>query len=280
MDGQSIASSGSGRPPPVPNNVSARTRPSPAVSEMTTPSTNSLHRHRVLADDVRWLEDLPKIAGLALPDEECISPVKRIGGDEELECDLQAHREHPGAKDLEIECDDDDDALEAYAKAVADRLLHEEEEDAAKLDTFVGVVASYQAAIRLQVEAKIVVKKEEDEEANVVAIPGAPVGWKPPTAPDDWQPAKVRANTGEPHVPFGDVDNPGGWSRYTFRPKCKSNNRKKIKEGIETEDEPDGAPTEKAKFMCYAMPTGVTPVPLDATTNKRTSADFELHYNG
>jgi len=68
--------------------VGVRARASPAVSEMTTPSTNSQCRRR-LAEDVRRLEDLP-LGGLALPDDECISPVKRLGGDEELEYDLQA----------------------------------------------------------------------------------------------------------------------------------------------------------------------------------------------
>jgi len=155
----------------------------------------------------------------------------------------------------------------AYAEAAADRQLHEEEENAAKVDTFVDVVASYQEEIRLQREAEIIIKKEEDEQINVVAIPGAPSGWKPPTAPDDWKPAKVRANTGELDIPFEEIDNPGGWSRYSFRPKYKTKN-KKVREGTKSEDEPEGAPTDRAKFMCYAMPTGATPVPLDPTTNK------------
>jgi len=56
------------------------------MQTLITPSTNSsqCQRRRLLADDVRHLEDL-SVGGLALPDDECISPVKRLGGDEELE---------------------------------------------------------------------------------------------------------------------------------------------------------------------------------------------------
>jgi len=217
---------------------------------------------------------------LAIPDDENISPVKRLGGDEELEYDLQAYRDHPGAEDSEIECDDDDNLMGAYAEAAADRQLHDEEEEAAKLDTFVDIVASYQEEIRLQTEAEIIVKKEEDELSQVVAIPGAPSGWKPPSAPEDWQPSKVRAHTGEPDIAFADVDNPGGWSRFCFRPKYLTKKKKDVKEGVETEDDPEGAPSDKAKFLYYAMPTGATPVPLDAATNERKVAEYEFHYNG
>ncbi len=44
---------------------------------------------------------------------------------------------------------------------------------------------------------------------------GAPPGWSAPSAPDDCNPT-VNINCGEPQ--FEDVDNPGGWSTYTFRP--------------------------------------------------------------
>ncbi len=44
---------------------------------------------------------------------------------------------------------------------------------------------------------------------------GAPSGWSPPCGQDDWNPT-INKNKGEPL--FEDVDNPGGWSSYTFRP--------------------------------------------------------------
>jgi hypothetical protein len=40
-------------------------------------------------------------------------------------------------------------------------------------------------------------------------------GWSPLCAPDDWSPT-INTNKGEPL--FQDVDNPGDWSSYTFRP--------------------------------------------------------------
>ncbi len=44
---------------------------------------------------------------------------------------------------------------------------------------------------------------------------GALPGWSAPSAPDDWN-QTVNINRGEPQ--FEDVNNPGGWSTYTFRP--------------------------------------------------------------
>ncbi len=43
----------------------------------------------------------------------------------------------------------------------------------------------------------------------------APPGWSPPYAPADWTPT-LNTSKGEPL--FENVDNPGGWSSYTFRP--------------------------------------------------------------
>jgi hypothetical protein len=42
---------------------------------------------------------------------------------------------------------------------------------------------------------------------------GAPPGWSPPYTPNDWSPM-INTNKGGPL--FEDVDNPGGWSSYTF----------------------------------------------------------------
>jgi hypothetical protein len=64
---------------------------------------------------------------------------------------------------------------------------------------------------------------------------GAPLGWSPPYAPNDWSPT-VNTNKGKPL--FENVDNPGGWSSYTFRPMFK----------------PRGG-----KYICNAMPAGACP---------------------
>ncbi len=56
---------------------------------------------------------------------------------------------------------------------------------------------------------------EEMKESVQSRLYGAPPGWSPPCAPNDWNPT-INTNKREPL--FRDVDNPGGWSSYTFRP--------------------------------------------------------------
>jgi hypothetical protein len=79
---------------------------------------------------------------------------------------------------------------------------------------------------------------------------GALPGWLPPYASADWSPT-VTTNKGEPL--FEDVDNPGGWSSYTFRPMF----------------EPKGG-----KYICRAMPAGAVPVPINAVMGKREKVDM------
>jgi hypothetical protein len=85
---------------------------------------------------------------------------------------------------------------------------------------------------------------------------GAPPGWPAPSAPDDWNP-NININCGEPR--FEDVDNPGGWSNYTFRPMF----------------EPRGG-----KYICHAMPAGAVPVPINALMEKREAGGYEFLYKG
>jgi hypothetical protein len=73
----------------------------------------------------------------------------------------------------------------------------------------------------------------------------APPGWSPPHAPNDWSPT-VNKNKGEPLSE--DVDNPGGWSSYTFRPMFKQRG---------------------GKYICHAMPAGASPAPVNAVMGKR-----------
>ncbi len=47
----------------------------------------------------------------------------------------------------------------------------------------------------------------------------------PPGPEEGWLPKQVNTNKGE--VAFELVDNPGGWSPYTFRPVFSSNKNKK-----------------------------------------------------
>ncbi len=56
---------------------------------------------------------------------------------------------------------------------------------------------------------------EVKDESVQSMLYGASSGWSPPCGPDDWDPT-INRNKGEPL--FVDVDNPGGWILYTFRP--------------------------------------------------------------
>ncbi len=85
---------------------------------------------------------------------------------------------------------------------------------------------------------------------------GAPPGWSAPSAPEDWNPT-VNINREESR--FEDVDNPGGWSTYTFRPMF----------------EPRGG-----KYICHAMLAGAVPVPINAITGKREAGGYEFFHKG
>ena len=89
---------------------------------------------------------------------------------------------------------------------------------------------------------------------NVSGLIGAPSGWSAPSAPKDWDPT-VNLAKGEPH--FDEVDNPGGWISFTFRPIF-----------------------EKGKYVSHGMLAGATPVPMDNVSGKRKSGGFEFFYNG
>jgi hypothetical protein len=78
------------------------------------------------------------------------------------------------------------------------------------------------------------------------------------TAPPDFKPKAPNPAKGEPSFP--NVDNPGNWSEYTFRPEFA----KKDKGG---------------NYTCHSLPTGAVPVPV-ANDGKREAAGWEFHYKG
>jgi hypothetical protein len=85
------------------------------------------------------------------------------------------------------------------------------------------------------------------EETNDVqsTLFGAPKGWSPPGQPEDWNP-RVNSSRGEP--PMDDVDNPGGWSSFTYRPMFQA---------------------KGGQYIGHAMPAGATAVPISEETGKR-----------
>ena len=60
-------------------------------------------------------------------------------------------------------------------------------------------------------------------------------------------------------IAFDQVDNPGNWCEYTFRPKFHESTK---------------------NYLYHCMPAGARPVPLDPTSNKRVTGGYEFFYNG
>ena len=75
--------------------------------------------------------------------------------------------------------------------------------------------------------------------------------------PPNWKPTTINSAWGEPT--FDKVDNPGGWSAYTYQPVFNK---------------------EKKKYLFHAMPSGATVVPKDTQTGKRELNGYEFFYNG
>ena len=79
--------------------------------------------------------------------------------------------------------------------------------------------------------------------------------------PDSWTRPEKKDKAKEPE--FENVDNPGGWSDFVFRPaysKAKNSN--------------------KLKYLRHELPTGCTPVPIDGTSGKRECNGWEFFYKG
>ena len=118
---------------------------------------------------------------------------------------------------------------------------------------------------------------EEQTSGNGPVLYGAPRNWLPPCAPDDFVVPARKVDLGEPQ--FEDLDNPGGWSSYTFRPYF-----------VKEKGEP-------LKCTHHRLPTGATPVPKDEegkrvvhltkkvkvnrqVVEERTGESWEFHYDG
>ena len=86
------------------------------------------------------------------------------------------------------------------------------------------------------------------ESMHAIKIPGAPEDWSHPAA---------KTEQGEPS--FENVDNPGGWSSFTFR----------------AEYEKGQGPGD---YKLHIFLTGASPVPL--VDGERKVADWEFYYKG
>mmetsp|Transcript_9944 Transcript_9944/g.16509 ORF Transcript_9944/g.16509 Transcript_9944/m.16509 type:complete len:174 (-) Transcript_9944:375-896(-) len=119
----------------------------------------------------------------------------------------------------------------------------------------------YAATYEEEVAAEVAFQANENARTNQPVqedIPGAPSGWKKPCHPPDWKEPKARTAAGEPDE-FATIDNPGGWSQYTYRPKFE------VK--------------KNGKYQRYCLPTGAMPVPADLS-GKRSIGGYDFHYTG
>lgn len=98
---------------------------------------------------------------------------------------------------------------------------------------------------------------DDEGEEFVRGITGAPDGWTPPAAPDTFE--GYQPKNGAP-LSFEEVDNPGGWSQYTFQPTYNKNNPK--------------------SYAGHESPTGAKVLPVDTATGKREKNGWHFHYSG
>ena len=75
-----------------------------------------------------------------------------------------------------------------------------------------------------------------------------------PSAPETWSPSEPK--NGQPV--FSNVDNPGNWCQFTFRPEFNRGN---------------------GPYKCHSLPTGVSPVAKNGD-GKRVEGGWEFYYDG
>jgi len=232
-------------------------------SGLTARTRSEVRQHHELNDqavaDEAMIEEMV-LADLGRTSHEA-SPVRRLDNvvlppDYEAAFDRNAYKDNAGASDSEEE-----DDIGMPANEVLERQEHLADAMTALMDDI--------EAIGQQIGNINNNNNNGENEAEPV-ISGAPIGWIPPGAPDGWTPPARDEAAGEP--PFNEVDNPGGWTQYTYRPRygvvkkiVKSNGqRKEIK---------------VKKYMHHCLPAGCTPVPTDKD-GKRMLKDWEFHYQG
>lgn len=123
-----------------------------------------------------------------------------------LRSEMEQQRDFEMEELADYEGDLDDEAAGADDVLVFEALLNntERDEEAAVLANEQGHVSCNHTLTDEQLHT------EQDQADAPLLIPGAPSGWKPPCAPEDWVIPPKRLNIGEPDVEWKEVDNPGG----------------------------------------------------------------------
>lgn len=210
-----------------------------------TESTSS-NRRRVEERNALTLFQLSNVASpLAPSSDPALSPLE-----EEFAYDCRCYKENAGASDSEDE--DEDDGFPSGDDDIHDRATLSDQ----------NLAAEDNRVAETLLEDFVAAADDDDSHAEEESMPwchGAPIGWKPPKAPSNWTIPAAKVDKGEP-ASFDLVDNPGGWSDYTYVAKFKQN-----KSG--------------GSYIHHALPTGVTPVPANAD-GKRIINGWEFHYGG
>ena len=121
-------------------------------------------------------------------------------------------------------------------------------------------------------ESTSAIRDEEEDNEKFCDIPENMVEIKRGLGPEvkvsqppaDWVPDRVKVESAEPEF-FVEIDNPGQWGPYTFRPKF----HQKAK----------GKDVKKGQYSHHALPTGARPVPANGE-GKRQKAGWDFHYTG
>jgi hypothetical protein len=111
------------------------------------------------------------------------------------------------------------------------------------------VADSLQERVSLSVEDSHVDLVDTDADA-------VPLSFDLPSPPPGWSPKARQADKGEPA--FQDVDNPGKWPEFVFRPAFNARTK---------------------KYAKHLLPTGATPVP-ENIDGQRICNGWEFHYRG
>lgn len=182
-----------------PAEVAARSEsPTSAISALT--NSNSAQRLRDRNEDRNNLTlfQLSNVASPVLPAR--ARAYNQDALDEEQAYDKAAYEENAGAGDS-----DEEDPQEESVDENPDKV------EQVKLEALFEAEAK--AAAELPPEY---VESGTADHPNGVWCYGSPPGWTPPGPPDGWAPTKARG--GEPEN-FKDINNPGGWSSFSYQPK-------------------------------------------------------------
>jgi hypothetical protein len=108
-----------------------------------------------------------------------------------------------------------------------------------------------------------------------LSIQGAPLGWNPPIIPDKW--TSYTENDKKYDAPCEeDIDNPGDWSLFAFRPQYTGKDKKSTVKAKLSTTKDKKTPT----YINHFSPAGAIVLPADKNSGKRIIGDWELHYNG